>query len=229
MAKDAYFTPALFTWLRQLKKNNNREWFQQNKNRYLEVVRDPLLCFIADFGPRLEKISPHFLADPRPSGGSMFRIYRDTRFSKIKSPYKTHAAAQFRHQAGKDVHAPGFYLHLEPGETFVGAGIWHPDSSALAGIRELIVEDPAGWKKSISGKGFKKEFALGGESLKRAPRGFDPDHPLVEDLRRKDFVAFTRFSEDAACSPDFLTTYTRACRTLSPFVRYLTWAVNVPF
>lgn len=229
MVTKSYFTPALFTWLRQLKKNNNREWFQKSKDRYLETVRDPLLHFISDFGPRLEKISPHFVADPRPSGGSMFRIYRDTRFSKEKTPYKTHAAAQFRHQAGKDVHAPGFYLHLEPGEVFVGAGIWHPDSKALAGIRELIVEDPTGWKKSISGTSFKSDFALGGEALKRPPRGFDPDHPLVEELKRKDFVASTRFSEEDACSPDFLTTFTRACRTMSPFVHYLTRAVNVPF
>jgi uncharacterized protein (TIGR02453 family) len=229
MAQETYFTPALFTWLRQLKKNNNRQWFQKNKDRYLETVRDPLLRFIVDFGPRLETISPHFLADPRPSGGSMFRIYRDTRFSRDKSPYKTHAAAQFRHQAGKDVHAPGFYLHLEPGETFVGAGIWHPDSKALAGIRELIVEDPAGWKKSISGKRFMDEFALGGDSLKRPPRGFDRDHPLVKDLKRKDFVAFTRFSEEETCSPEFLTSFTRACRTMSPLVRFLTRAVNVPF
>lgn len=229
MAKEAYFAPALFTWLRQLKKNNNREWFNRNKDRYLETVRDPLLRFIADVGPRLEKISPHFLADPRPTGGSMFRIYRDTRFSKDKSPYKTHAAAQFRHQAGKDVHAPGFYLHMEPGETFIGAGIWHPDSKALTGIRELMVEDPAGWKKSISGTSFKSGFALGGESLKRPPRGFDPNHPLVDDLKRKDFVAFTRFSEKEACSADFLSTYIRACRTMSPFVRYLTRGVNVPY
>jgi uncharacterized protein (TIGR02453 family) len=229
MAKATYFTPALFSWLRQLKKNNNREWFQQNRDRYLETVRDPLLRFIADFGPRLETISPHFLADPRPSGGSMFRIHRDTRFSKDKSPYKTHAAAQFRHQAGKDVHAPGFYLHLEPGEAFVGGGIWHPDAKALAGIRELIVDDPAGWKKSISGKGFRDGFALGGESLKRPPRGFDSDHPLIEELKRKDYVASTRFSEEEVCAPGFLDTFARACRTMGPFVRYLTRGVQVPF
>ncbi len=229
MATEAYFTPALFTWLRQLKKNNNREWFLQHKDRYHEAVRDPLLRFIADFGPRLEKISPHFLADPRPSGGSMFRIYRDTRFSRDKSPYKTHAAAQFRHERGKNVHAPGFYLHLEPGEPFVGGGIWHPDSKALTGIRKLIVEEPAAWKKSISGKAFRDDFALGGESLKRPPRGFDPDHPLVEELKRKDFIAFTRFSEEEVCAPDFLNTFTRACRTMSPFVRFLTRAVSVPF
>jgi len=224
-----HFRPALFTWLSQLKKNNTREWFQQNKQRYIDDVRDPLLGFIADVGPRLEKISPHFIADPRPTGGSMFRIYRDTRFSKDKSPYKTLAAAQFRHAAGKDVHAPGFYLHLGPGDVMAGGGIWHPDSASLNGIRTLIVEDPAGWKKALSGKAFRRDFTLGGESLKRPPRGFAPDHPQVEDLKRKDFVAVTRFTEEEACLPDFLARFIRCCRTMAPLVSYLSRAVKVPF
>src|SRR5262245_16529190 len=114
----AYFKPALFKFLKDLAKNNNRPWFEENKARFERDVRDPLLSFIGDFASPLAKISKHYLADPRPSGGSMFRIYRDTRFAKDKSPYKTHVAAHFRHSAGKDVHAPGFYVHLEPGQVF---------------------------------------------------------------------------------------------------------------
>ena len=113
MAREPHFTPALFKFLRELNKNNTREWFQANKDRYETDVRNPMLGFIADFAPYLEGLSPQFVAEPRRSGGSMFRIHRDTRFSKDKSPYKTHAAAQFGHARGKDVHAPGFYLHLE--------------------------------------------------------------------------------------------------------------------
>jgi len=229
MPQQAHFTLELFRWLRRLKRNNDRQWFLAQKDRYHEVVRDPLLRFIADVGPRLDKISPRFVADPRPTGGSMFRIYRDTRFSRDKSPYKTHAAAQFRHEAGKDVHAPGFYLHLAPGDVFIGGGIWHPDGKALAGIRELMVDDPTGWKKAISGKTFQDRFELGGESLKRAPRGYDPDHPMVTDLKRKDFVAFTRVSEEEACSPGFLTRFIRDCRTMGPLIRYLTRGVGVSF
>ena len=112
-SEQTYFNRAFFRFLEDLKKNNQREWFQANKQRYEDEVRHPAQQFISDFGPQLHKISRHFLADPRASGGSMFRIYRDTRFAKDKSPYKTHVGIQFRHKQGKDVHAPGFYLHLE--------------------------------------------------------------------------------------------------------------------
>jgi len=125
------FTPALFDFLRELKGNNNRDWFQTNKSRYEKDVKDPLLLFIADFADRVPEISPHIAAIPRATGGSMFRIYRDMRFSKDKTPYKTAAALHFRHESGKDVHAPGYYLHLEPGSVFMGAGIWKPDGETV--------------------------------------------------------------------------------------------------
>ena len=129
--KQAHFGRTFFEFLEDLKANNNSEWFKANKERYIDEVRTPLQQFVLDFAPHLKKISPHFVADPRPVGGSIFRIYRDIRFSKDKTPYKTHAAAQFRHKGGKDVHAPGFYLHLAPGEVFAGFGIWRPDSPSL--------------------------------------------------------------------------------------------------
>ena len=124
MTTEPYFGPELFAFLRALDKNNNREWFQANKKRFERDVRDPMLRFIADFGSQLDKISTRFVADPRPNGGSLFRIYRDVRFSKDKRPYKTNVGAHFRHQAGKDAHAPGFYFHMEPGEVFGGSGIY---------------------------------------------------------------------------------------------------------
>ena len=112
MAQHGHITPALFDFFRELKANNNREWFQANKERYERQVREPLLQFVEDFGVRLAEISPHYVADARRSSGSLFRINRDVRFSADKSPYKTAAGIQFRHESGKDVHAPGFYLHL---------------------------------------------------------------------------------------------------------------------
>src|SRR5262249_17068758 len=108
MANGPYFTPRLFAFLRELKANNSREWFQANKARYVEDVQQPMLRFIADFAAPLARISRNLEADPRPVGGSMFRIHRDTRFARDKSPYKTHLAAHFRHRATtKDVHGPG--------------------------------------------------------------------------------------------------------------------------
>ncbi len=156
MTSTPYFSPRLFGFLRELKKNNNRAWFEANKTRYIADVRDPMLRFIEDFGKPLFELSPHFLADPRPAGGSMFRIYRDIRFSKDKDPYKTHAAAQFRHVKGKDVHAPGFYLHLEPGSVFAASGIWRPDAATATAVREAIAAKPQLWKSAVSGKEFRK-------------------------------------------------------------------------
>ena len=218
-----HFSPALFDFLTDLKHNNNREWFQANKERYRAEVQEPLLGFISGFAGPLREISPHFVADPRPSGGSMFRIYRDVRFSRDKSPYKVHAAAQFRHRDGRDVHAPGFYLHLEPDNVFMGGGLWHPPGPTLAAVRSAIVDDPNGWRRATKG------LNMGGESLKRAPRGFDSDHPLVDDLKRKDFVCMVESTQKQACRPGFLEQFTDSCRTLEPLIRFLTEAVDLEF
>ena len=111
---DREFDPEFFEFMADLAANNDREWFAANKERYEAEVLEPALAFIEDFSYRLREISPNFVADPRRTGGSLFRIYRDTRFAKDKTPFKTHTGMQFRHVAGKDVHAPGFYLHLDP-------------------------------------------------------------------------------------------------------------------
>ncbi len=221
--------PALFDFLRELKDNNERPWFEANKERYRAVVRDPMLEFIREFAAPLARISPHFVADPRPNGGSLFRIYRDIRFSPDKTPYKTNIGAHFRHAAAKDAHAPGFYLHLEPETCFVGCGIWRPDSAALTKIRGEIVDRPDAWTGITTAAAFDETFALEGDSLKRPPRGFDPDHPLVEDLKRKDFVAVARVREAEVVRPGFPDRFTELVRRASPFVEFLSRAVGVPF
>lgn len=222
-----YITPELFTFLRELKDNNNREWFQANKVRYEKQVREPLLGFITDFGLRLPEISPHYTADARKSGGSLFRIYRDVRFSKDKSPYKTQAGVHFRHEAAKDAHAPGFYLHLEPSDVFVGVGIWHPDSQTLGKIRDAIVDDPERWLTTKTDDDFSRTYELAGESLKRAPKGYDPDHPQIEDLKRKDFIGVMTYTETDACQPDFIDEFTDSCRKATPFMEFLTKAIGL--
>jgi uncharacterized protein (TIGR02453 family) len=223
------FSPDLFRFLRQLKKNNEREWFHANKKWYETSVRHPALQFISDFGPRLEKISRHFDADPRPVGGSLFRIHRDVRFSRNKQPYKTSVGIQFRHKQAKDVHAPGFYLHLEPGSVFAGIGIWHPDSTSLKKIRDALVADPRRWRRVVNGKRFSATYELEGDSLKRPPRGYDHEHPLVEDLKRRDFMAVTRMTQKQVTAAGFLDDYADLCRAGVPFIRLLCEAVEVPF
>ncbi|MGD8321387.1 MAG: TIGR02453 family protein, partial [Gemmatimonadota bacterium] len=140
MAVTPYFTRETFAFLEELADNNERAWFGANKGRYEDHVKVPALRFIQDFAPHLARISAHFTAGPR----SLFRIHRDVRFSRDKSPYKTHLGIQFRHDAGRNVHAPGYYFHVEPGEVFVALGLWHPDGPATRKIREAMVEDPAG-------------------------------------------------------------------------------------
>jgi len=213
-------TPELFQFLRALARNNDREWFAKNKQRYQDVVRDPLCVFIEAAGPKLRKVCPSVIADSRPVGGSLFRIHRDTRFAKDKRPYKTTAAMSFR-LAPKDVSAPAFYLSLEPGSVFAGTGLWHPEADALRTIREAIVERPQAWKKA-------KRMGLAGEpELKRAPRGFDPDHPMVEDLKRKSFYTSAEFTEQQACADGFLERYVRTCRSGKPLVEFLCGALGV--
>ncbi|MFO0723335.1 MAG: TIGR02453 family protein [Myxococcota bacterium] len=219
------FPPELFRFLKDLAAHNDRAWFNANKERYETAVKGPLLGFIGDVGSDLKKISKQLVADPSPSGGSMFRIYRDTRFSKDKSPYKTHAAAHFRHAAStKDVHAPGLYLHLEPGSVFVAGGAWQPEPAVLHQIRDRIVAKPKLWEAVR-----KSGLVLGGESLKRPPSGYDPEHPFIEDLKRKDFISSIEFTQKDATSPKFKKQFVEACRELAPLMKFLTAAMEVPW
>jgi uncharacterized protein (TIGR02453 family) len=210
----SFITPELFAFLRALAKNNERPWFEKNKQRYIDVVRDPLCGFVEAIGPKLRSLSPAVVADPRPSGGSLFRIYRDTRFSKDKRPYKTRAALAFR-MGPKGSNAPSFYLQLAPAEVFVGIGVWHPPSEHLQAIRVAIDENPAAWKRAT-------RMGLRGEpALKRVPRGFDKDHPLAVDLRHKSFSVSTGLTEKQACAPDFNARFVRVCKSAMPLARFL--------
>jgi uncharacterized protein (TIGR02453 family) len=221
----AAITPELFRFFRELKRNNEREWFLNNKARYEEVVRDPLLEFVSDFGPHLHKIHPRLVADPRPVGGALFRIQRDVRFSPDKTPYKTSAGLRFPHEEGRDVHAPGYYLHLEPGAVFAAAGIWHPDPPTLGKVRDAIAADPKGWKRTLSALG--SRCPLEGDALKKPPRGYDPEHPFIEDLKRKDFITSISFTERQACASGFMKKFQDACVTMRPLVAFLSRAVGV--
>jgi uncharacterized protein (TIGR02453 family) len=219
-----YVTPAVFAFFRELADHNDRAWFERNKERYHAEVRDPLLRLVADFEPKLLKIGKHMVADPRPVGGSLFRIYRDTRFAKDKTPYKTHAGITFRHEEGRDVHGPIFYLHLEPGRVFAAAGLWHPPAETLKLLRDAIVDKPERWKRATAG------LEMGdGDPLVRVPRGYDPEHRCADDLRRRSFTASTSFTQAQACAPDFLARYADACKKSVRLMEFLTTAVGLPW
>lgn len=226
MAPKPHFTPALFTFLSELRLHNDRDWFERNKERYLRDCRDPMLRFIADLAPALKKITPRLVADPKPVGGSLFRIQRDLRFSNDKTPYKTNLAAHFRHEAGRDVHGPGLYLSLEPDEVDVGGGIWHPEPEPLEAIRRAIAEKPAAWRRA-TGTPAMMELEWWGESLKRTPRGFPEGHPLDAFIRRKDFGAGVSLGEKEALSPHFPARCVEVYRAMVPTLRFLAKAVGV--
>ena len=219
----ARLTPALFHFLNELRDNNSGEWFQANKPRFEAEVRGPLLAFIQAFAEPLDGLNRHFLADPRLQGGSMFRINRDIRFSLDKSPYKTNVGAQFRHRdCTKDVHAPAFYLHLEPGRCLAGAGMWHPDPPTLKTIREYMLAHPRAWK-ALAGLG------VTGDTVTRVPLGLAQDHPLAEGLRLKDYYTVTPLTQAQVCAPDFLATFTESCRASLPLMKFLSQALALPW
>jgi uncharacterized protein (TIGR02453 family) len=223
------FEPTIIQFLEELAENNNRPWFQENKRRYESEVREPSLAFIRAFKPRLKKISPYFLASDQRVGGSLMRVYRDTRFAKDGAPYKTNVGIQFRHEFGKDVHAPGFYVHIEPGECFLAVGVWRPDPASLNRIRQEIVERPDRWRRAASDREFRAHFELEGGSLKRPPRGFPADHPLMEDLKRTDFVGLCQLTERNVLARNYLERVASAFAASRPFMRFLCDALRVPF
>ncbi|MGA8016281.1 MAG: TIGR02453 family protein [Candidatus Dormiibacterota bacterium] len=223
----AHFPPALFEFLVELRHNNNREWFLANKRRYETLVKEPALGFISDIGPRLQGLSPHLVADPRPVGGSLFRINRDIRFSADKSPYKTAVGMSFGHDRGREDAAPGLYLHLAPGESFGGGGVHMPEPPTLKRIRDAIVAEPDRWHQVVSDPGFAPAFESTGDALKRAPQGYDPGHRHVEDLKRKSYVWHVHFSEPQVCAAGFMDRYVDACRAAGGFNRFLADALGV--
>lgn len=212
----AYFSPELFLFLQQIKRNNRRTWFLKNRERYEKVARQPGLRFVLDFSFRMKEISPWIVVNPKPMGGSLQRVYRDLRFSPDRRPYKTWVGMTFPH-AGRDedVRSVGYYLQLEPGESALYGGTWQPDRRSLAKIRDAIAWKPDEWKMA------KRGWTLEGASLTRAPRGYTENHPLIEDLKRQDFVVSVRFSNAQVCSQRFLQEVTAAAKKMAPLMSFL--------
>ena len=228
-ARYARFYPETVAFLAELGDNNNRDWFKANKHRYEEQVLDVALRFIQSMQDPLHRIAPRFVATPTRVGGSLMRVYRDTRFSKNKTPYKTNIGIQFRHEQAKDVHSPGYYLHIDPEQVFVGIGMWRPDAEPLLGIRNRIAARPAEWRRALQAPSFSRHFELGGESLKRPPRGFDAAHECIDDIKRKSFIAVRNFDVADCLKPQFQRTVESSFRMGEPFMRFLCKAVGVRF
>ncbi|MBB5208431.1 DUF2461 domain-containing protein [Chiayiivirga flava] len=224
-----YFTDATFKFFRDLSRNNSREWFHANKPRFERDVRDPALALIGDLSAPLAAISPHFRADTRTVGGSLFRIQRDTRFANDKTPYKTWLGLRLFHERGRQTTAPVFYLHLQPGNSFLGAGVWHPEPDALKRIREFLVSNPSAWRAASAAPAFRRRFELDGDTLQRPPRGYDATHPLIEDIKRKDFVASRALDDATVLGARLRQVVIDDLRRLGPFNDYLCAALGLEF
>ena len=227
--KSGSFGPGLLEFLRELDLNNDREWFERNKQRYEDEVREPALAFVRAMAPHVEKLSPHLRADARRVGGSLMRLHRDIRFALDKRPFKTNLGIHFRHEAGRDVHAPGVYFHVDPAQVFLGAGMWRPDGPALAAVRRAIVKHPAAWLRARDGKKFRAAWDLGGESLKRPPRGFDAGHEVIEDLKRTDHIAVSALDHADVTRPDLVRVVTERAERAREYLAFLAQGLGLPF
>lgn len=223
------FTQATFRFLEALSANNERPWFEAHKQEYEDFVRTPALDFISRMSDEIPSISRHFLAQPKKVGGSLMRVYRDTRFSRDKTPYKTNIGIQFRHELGKDIHAPGYYLHIAPNDSFLAVGLWRPEPDALFKIRQAIAQDDDSWLAARDDKKFRSRFTLEGDALANAPRGFARDHPLVEDLKRKDFIAMAPLTRKVVTSNTLRSHVVDNFRQAAPYMRFLCQALDIRF
>ncbi|OQX19850.1 MAG: TIGR02453 family protein [Desulfobulbaceae bacterium A2] len=224
-----YFSKRTFAFLTGLAGSNTREWFAAHQQDYEEFVRTPALELIGDMADQLPAISRHFTAQPRKVGGSLMRIQRDTRFGRDKTPYKTNIGIQFRHELGKDIHAPGYYLHIEPDDCFLGIGLWHPDAQALGKIREALVEHGKAWVAARDDTKFRRHFTLVGDALVNPPHGFAKEHSLLEDLKRKDFIGLAPLTLAEVTSAKLRSQMVEYFRHAAPFMRFLCQALSLPF
>lgn len=226
----AYFTDKSFRFLRALARNNNRTWFHAHKADYETHVREPFQALLRDLQPDLRTVSEHFRSEPKTVGGSLFRIQRDTRFASDKAPYKAWQGARLFHERRKQVPAPSFYLHLQAGSCFVGAGLWHPETTTQRRVRQFIFDNPESWKRAAHAPAFRRRFDLDSdEMLVRPPRGFPPDFAFIDDLRHRNFVAWRAVDDSMMTGPRLRQTLARDLAALAPFVDYLCAALDLEF
>ncbi len=220
------FPAESIAFLKKLKKNNDRDWFKAHKDDYEQFVKLPMQSFIASLQPLFGDFAPQFDVHPK---RSMFRIYRDTRFSSDKTPYKTHMAAHFVLKGKpKGFEGSGYYLHIAPGEVFIGGGIYMPDNDQLKKIRKTLADNSKEFLSIVNKPSFKKIFpAINGDKLIRPPKGYAPDHPMIEWLKMKQFFTGLDLKEEICFKKNFPTVIASYCRELTPLVDFLNRAMGL--
>ncbi|MEW6323722.1 MAG: DUF2461 domain-containing protein, partial [Acidobacteriota bacterium] len=216
------FTPKTLAFLRALKKNNTREWFHAHREEYEAHVRAPMLAIVERLANDFPSFAPEMLADPKVS---LFRPWRDTRFSEDKSPLKTNVAAVFPNRTLGRMNGAGLYFEVAPGWVWIGGGMYAPDTKQLAAVREHIAANYRELETIVRSPGFRKLGGLKGETLTRVPRGFPMDHPAAAYLRHKQFLGFREEAPTFATRPAFYKELLATFKTLAPLCRFLNGAV----
>ncbi len=212
-------------FLKKLKRNNNRPWFQSHKDEYEQHVKFPMQCLIATLGQKMSDIAPEIEFNPKKS---IFRIYRDVRFGKNKAPYKTNIAASFNFRRKKSpTETPGLYVGIEPGQIFVGGGLYMPAGDQLKAIRRSMVDDPERFLTVVETPRFKGQFGeIEGEKLQKAPLGFPKEHPMIEHLKHKQFFVGKVYDDDACLKPRFANVVASVFEDCMPLVRWLAKSIS---
>ena len=217
--KVSAFSPKALAFLRALKRNNRREWFQPRKAEYEQLIRDPMAAMIERLAGDFRSFAPDLVASPKVS---LYRIYRDTRFSENKAPYKTHVAAVFPTRGLPKHQGAALYFHVSPEEIWIGGGMYAPDTSQLLAVREHIASNLRRFRALVESPGFRRAVGtLQGERLQRVPRGFTKDHEAAEYLRYRQFLAGVERPPAFATSPRFYGGVVDVFRRIAPFIRFL--------
>jgi uncharacterized protein (TIGR02453 family) len=213
------FTSESLRFLKALKRNNRREWFAAHRDDYEAHIRTPMLAIIGRLADDFREFGPEFVASPKTS---MYRIYRDVRFSENKAPYKTHVAANFPTRGLPKHEGAGLYFHVSPDEVWVGGGMYSPPSPSLHVVREHIAANPRRLRTLVESPAFRRDVgALEGERLQRVPRGFPKDHDAVEYLKYRQFLAGREFAPTFATAPRFYDGLLGVFRRIAPLMRFL--------
>ncbi|MDE0828723.1 MAG: DUF2461 domain-containing protein [Vicinamibacterales bacterium] len=211
------FTEQSVKFLRALKRHNTREWFNAHKADYESHVRAPMLAVIERLALDFPRIAPDLVASPR----SMYRIYRDTRFSPDKTPYKTHVSAAFSHRTLPKQGSAGLYFHLAADQLWIGGGLYAPQGPQLHRIREHIAANLGRFRSLVEAPALQRMGGITGSRLKRVPRGFPPDHEAADYLRLKQYMVGAQLAPTLALSPRFYSSLVRRFTVLAPFIQFL--------
>ncbi|MFC1481278.1 DUF2461 domain-containing protein [Candidatus Neomarinimicrobiota bacterium] len=230
MVQSSPFTVEIFDFLRDLKANNNKVWFEANKDRYHQYGRDEMVKALIELQADLSTFAPQIEIIPKTVGGSLHRIYRDLRFSKDKTPYKTHLLAHLRHRQREKSRGLGFYLHIEPEGSIVAGGIWHLEPKDALLVRKKIVDHPDRWEAATRSPGFLRLYgSVNGEQLQRVPKEFDDDHKFAADLKRKAFGGMAYLTDDQILGPDCIPLVVDYFKTATPIMHFMADVFDLPW